>query len=592
MTLLFEILDNDGNWQDVTSAVKSFSGGLGLAGQRTHSPGQGSATFVLNNETGAYSPSFTPGFSANLIEVRRRIRVRYTNSSQLPDSVLRVRHSGAADGAYFKYQNTATVTAGERWLINYWARPQFDRQFNAYRLQLVTSAEANPASIMQSYTNKWRPYRCLYVVTQNATWIEPHFTSQNTGADVTGKIVEFKNFSIQKVGSAPTNVAVGSWTKVAIGSPASDLTLSVVADSIIVWSGVIDEAVPAAFAKGARIVTLQCSDMFMSINGANVGVGIQKNKTMGELATSMKAAIPTGELQIAPGFQADNSETQFPVAFDGYADGQYALKNALEETAMSEYGRFWIDRDGTIRLVNRKWLAKAGLQETEPTLGQATYTSNPANNDTFEWGGQTYTFKTTLTPANYEVLIGPTLDDTMDNLCACISGGAGFGVKYANGTPDLFGLTATPSYEFPRRADIFGLQKITGNDGLPVVDTACLRNQYGYQNPPADGDSMAATALLDAGEYTVILRFVKTSDSARYDLAYSIDNRVTWVDIVTGQDLYNAVTTYNVQNTHVGMKLREPGYVTLRLKANGKNASSSGYKIAFISGLILHSLGE
>lgn len=58
-------------------------------------------------------------------------------------------------------------------------------------------------------------------------------------------------------------------------------------------------------------------------------------------------------------------------------------------------------------------------------------TANWADAETVTIGSRTYTFQTTLTDANGHVLIGATLGDSLANLCAAITLGAGMGTAYA-----------------------------------------------------------------------------------------------------------------------------------------------------------------
>lgn len=88
--------------------------------------------------------------------------------------------------------------------------------------------------------------------------------------------------------------------------------------------------------------------------------------------------------------------------------------------------------------------------------GTLTFTGNANNNGTVTIGTTVYTFKTALTSpeAAYEVLIGATASDSIDNLVAAINGGAGAGTLYGsdtavntqvtavNGTGDVMDVTA------------------------------------------------------------------------------------------------------------------------------------------------------
>lgn len=84
---------------------------------------------------------------------------------------------------------------------------------------------------------------------------------------------------------------------------------------------------------------------------------------------------------------------------------------------------------GTIDIPNDA-LVLAGERAT----GILTYTAQPANNDTVVLGSITYTYKTTLTGASNEVLIGGAEINTMRNLANAVNGGTGEGTTYGNGT--------------------------------------------------------------------------------------------------------------------------------------------------------------
>jgi hypothetical protein len=66
--------------------------------------------------------------------------------------------------------------------------------------------------------------------------------------------------------------------------------------------------------------------------------------------------------------------------------------------------------------------------------GTLTATGNFSNGDTVTTGTKTYTFQTTLTNVNGNVLIGASASDSLDNLIAAINLGAGSGTLYAAAT--------------------------------------------------------------------------------------------------------------------------------------------------------------
>lgn len=68
------------------------------------------------------------------------------------------------------------------------------------------------------------------------------------------------------------------------------------------------------------------------------------------------------------------------------------------------------------------------------------------NNETVTIGGYVYTFKTTLTGAAFEVLIGASAAASLDNLKSAINASAGAGTTYGTGTyahPDVTATTNT-----------------------------------------------------------------------------------------------------------------------------------------------------
>ena len=70
-------------------------------------------------------------------------------------------------------------------------------------------------------------------------------------------------------------------------------------------------------------------------------------------------------------------------------------------------------------------------------VGAKAYTTltsngtNVSNGDKVTIANKDYTYKTTLTPAEGEVLIGATYTDSLDNLVAAVTGGAGNGTLYS-----------------------------------------------------------------------------------------------------------------------------------------------------------------
>lgn len=72
--------------------------------------------------------------------------------------------------------------------------------------------------------------------------------------------------------------------------------------------------------------------------------------------------------------------------------------------------------------------------KTARATGTITFSGNPSNGDTVTVNGVTYTFKTALTPAANEVLIGATQTETAENLKRALNAEDGAGALYAAGT--------------------------------------------------------------------------------------------------------------------------------------------------------------
>lgn len=112
------------------------------------------------------------------------------------------------------------------------------------------------------------------------------------------------------------------------------------------------------------------------------------------------------------------------------------------------------DRDDTY--VEAPFLAAQGIQ---------TYTINPTAGDTSTIDGNVYTFTSPLTNTAGHVLIGATIDDTINNLVAAVNGDAGAGTLYGTGT-----ATSTNTSAANRGADQLVIDANTlGSAGNSIV---------------------------------------------------------------------------------------------------------------------------
>lgn len=98
--------------------------------------------------------------------------------------------------------------------------------------------------------------------------------------------------------------------------------------------------------------------------------------------------------------------------------------------------------------LNRAYIVPQTLEFNFPGAVKATAvltgTAIVLNNETVTIGTTVYTFKTTLTGAAWEVLIGVSLATALDNLKSAINATAGEGTTYGTGTtahPDVIATT-------------------------------------------------------------------------------------------------------------------------------------------------------
>ena len=103
---------------------------------------------------------------------------------------------------------------------------------------------------------------------------------------------------------------------------------------------------------------------------------------------------------------------------------------------------------------NDSKLEQAVIYALKTTVGDSVKASGvltsdataPSDDDTVTIGGYTYTFKTTLTGAAFEVFIGVSAAVALDNLKSAINASAGAGTTYGTGTyahPDVTATTNT-----------------------------------------------------------------------------------------------------------------------------------------------------
>ena len=104
--------------------------------------------------------------------------------------------------------------------------------------------------------------------------------------------------------------------------------------------------------------------------------------------------------------------------------------------------------------------------------GTLTLTGNAVDTETVTIGTKTYTFQATLTDVDGNVLIGATASDSLDNLIAAITLGAGAGTLYATST--TLHPTVTAAAGAGDTMDVTA--KVQGTAGNAIATTETLTN--------------------------------------------------------------------------------------------------------------------
>lgn len=104
--------------------------------------------------------------------------------------------------------------------------------------------------------------------------------------------------------------------------------------------------------------------------------------------------------------------------------------------------------------------------------GVLTLTGNAGDTETVTIGSKTYTFQSTLTNVDGNVKVGATASDSIDNLIAAITLGAGGGTLYAAATTAHSSATATAG-----AGDTMNVEALTaGTAGNSIATTETLAN--------------------------------------------------------------------------------------------------------------------
>lgn len=110
-----------------------------------------------------------------------------------------------------------------------------------------------------------------------------------------------------------------------------------------------------------------------------------------------------------------------------------------------------------------------------------------------------------------------------------------------------------------------------------AVNALALHNGIFDNGAAADADNVSFVLYIPKGVYTLYGNFIKNTNAGKVDI--SLDG----TKIVSVTDLYAATASYIYILTKTAIAVSNAGLHTLLIAANGKNATSTDYKIGFTS---------
>src|SRR5882672_4919625 len=159
---------------------------------------------------------------------------------------------------------------------------------------------------------------------------------------------------------------------------------------------------------------------------------------------------------------------------------------------------------------------------------------NAANNDTVVVGATTYTFKTALTGAANEVLIGANAPSSLANLASAINGSAGAGVAYGTGTVANTSVSATANSD----GTLTITALVSGAGGNAIVSTTTAVT-FGFSHAATLAGGSGAAGLTTAGAATAALTTINTAiqsvAATRGGLGASINRLQSAVNVINNQ---------------------------------------------------------
>jgi hypothetical protein len=303
--------------------------------------------------------------------------------------------------AYVYQDVTRTIAAGETWTLTFEARTQYDSYCSKLYAYIATNAEASVSS-SAVHTNRWSTYTFAFTTTLTATTIGVDILPYFTGNGHNSTALELRNITLIKTGEG-VNVltngdfasgSVSPWSTSYVSSPTSSNVLSVIRDYRILFNGKIKRIEPAPFQQaGAKTCRVVAVDFVDELQRKKVtGLALQKDQRGDQLvATALTLLLEDNPKATIPGKLLDTGKQVFSRAFDGYTKNT-SLYDVITDCAVSEYGLWWVDPDGTLRWVARDYVPK----QLASSGGETQSFSSDTSSRTVAWWhipglGQTFT---------------------------------------------------------------------------------------------------------------------------------------------------------------------------------------------------------
>lgn len=121
----------------------------------------------------------------------------------------------------------------------------------------------------------------------------------------------------------------------------------------VVFVGIVEDIVPGSGKYGDRKVSVNCTDwMEEAANSKILGLDLQISQRSSKVFTVVAAGVerqPEGGYNVRPGADV------FQYALDSAHEGELNAMSEFQRIAMSELGRIWVDRQGTVQFEGRHY---------------------------------------------------------------------------------------------------------------------------------------------------------------------------------------------------------------------------------------------